>query len=181
MLLACSVDTPIHINRSHLLASCCASCVDMALLSCAFWLPCGKTRNSPKVDLEVHFSAEAQTCGPPIRPLHTKRQRQLMAMAMFPSILGIIQHQCWVCTNPLLLPMDNTSDSTLAQRNGNASARCEWTYNQRWMPLWKDILGPFTKTKDESLKSETVNKGDKKKCKVLSILSSTCGNYFSPS
>ena len=36
MLLACSVDTPIHINRSHLLAlrwvSCPASCVDWALL-----------------------------------------------------------------------------------------------------------------------------------------------------
>ncbi len=35
MLLACSVDTPIHINRSHLLASHCAlrpaSCVDWAL------------------------------------------------------------------------------------------------------------------------------------------------------
>ncbi len=34
MLLACSVDTPIHINRSHLLASHCASrpasCVDCA-------------------------------------------------------------------------------------------------------------------------------------------------------
>ena len=34
MLLACSVDTPIHINRSHLLASRCAShpesCVDWA-------------------------------------------------------------------------------------------------------------------------------------------------------
>ena len=42
MLLACSVDTPIHINRSHLLVSCCASrpasCVDWAhtsLLKCS--------------------------------------------------------------------------------------------------------------------------------------------------
>ncbi len=37
MLLACSVDTPIHINRSHLLASRCASrpasCVDCACTS----------------------------------------------------------------------------------------------------------------------------------------------------
>ena len=30
MLLVCSVDTPIHINTSHLLVSRCASCVDWA-------------------------------------------------------------------------------------------------------------------------------------------------------
>ncbi len=48
------------------------------------------------------------------RPLHTKRQRQLMAM--FPSILGVMQCQRWVCTNPLLLPMDDTGNITLDQR-----------------------------------------------------------------
>ena len=30
------------------------------------------------------------------------------------SILGVMQHQCWVCTNPLFLPMDDIGDSTLA-------------------------------------------------------------------
>ena len=46
-------------------------------------------------------------------------------MAMFPSILGVMQCQRWVCTNPLLLPMDNTSDITLDQRYADADARCE--------------------------------------------------------
>ena len=55
----------------------------------------------------------------PLRPLHTKRQGQLMAM--FPTILGVMQHQCWVCKNPLLLPMDDIGDSTLGLCNGNAT------------------------------------------------------------
>ena len=49
MLLACSVDTPIHINRSHLLASRCASrpasCVDWASVN--LWLK--KTHNKKKL------------------------------------------------------------------------------------------------------------------------------------
>ncbi len=44
MLLACSVDTPIHINRSHLLASRCAwrpaSCLDWALTVRVFLYTC---------------------------------------------------------------------------------------------------------------------------------------------
>ena len=61
---------------------------------------------------DVHQTV-ANSCNT-LRPLHTKRQRQLMAM--FPSILGIMQCQCWVCTNPLLLPMDDTGNIALDQR-----------------------------------------------------------------
>ncbi len=50
MLFACSVDTPIHINRSHLLAWHCtshpASCVDWALFLEFCW-NCGKFRSKP--------------------------------------------------------------------------------------------------------------------------------------
>ncbi len=66
------------------------------------------------------------TGGSLLRPLHTKRQRQLMAM--FPSILGVMQCQCWVCTNPLLLPMDDTGDITLDQRYADADVWCEWAF-----------------------------------------------------
>ena len=59
-------------------------------------------------------------------------------MAMFPSILGVMQHQCWVCTNPLLLPMDNIGDSTLGLHNGNTDAWCEWdpTPRNNSIKLW---------------------------------------------
>ncbi len=47
MLLACSVDTPIHINRSYLLVLCCtsypASCVDWASIVLIF----GGAKNMP--------------------------------------------------------------------------------------------------------------------------------------
>ena len=49
-------------------------------------------------------------------------------MAMFPSILGVMQCQCWVCTNPLLLPMDDTGDITLDQRYADADVWCEWAF-----------------------------------------------------
>ncbi len=42
---------------------------------------------------------------------------------MFPSVM---QCQRWVCTNPLLLPMDDTSDITLDQRY--ADVWCEWAF-----------------------------------------------------
>ncbi len=49
MLLECSVDTPIHINRSHLLASCGvsrpASCVDWAL----------DLESSPRASLQDYY------------------------------------------------------------------------------------------------------------------------------
>ncbi len=52
VVCVCSVDTPIHINRSHLLASRCAShpasCVDWTLL-CGFdaeYRPCCRTRHN---------------------------------------------------------------------------------------------------------------------------------------
>ncbi len=64
-------------------------------------------------------------------------------MAMFPSILGVMQCQCWLCTNPLLLPMDDTGDSTLAQRNGKANARCEWAFS-----VWASSFGYNTTLDD---------------------------------
>ncbi len=45
-------------------------------------------------------------------------------MAMFPSILGVLQSQRWVCTNPLLLPMDDTGDITLDQRYADTDVWC---------------------------------------------------------
>ena len=51
---------------------------------------------------------------------------------MFPSILGVMQCQRWVCTNPLLLPMDNIGNSTLDKRYPDADARCEGAFSQ-WM------------------------------------------------
>ncbi len=69
----------------------------------------------------------------PWEPLHIKRQIQLMAM--FPSILGIMQHQCWVCTNPLLLPMDDIGNSTLGLCNGNSTPMLTRYVNGPWGAL----------------------------------------------
>ncbi len=70
----------------------------------------------------------SSACSWHLRPLHTKRQRQLMAM--FTSILGVMQCQRWVCTNPLLLPMDDTGHITLDQRYTDADVWCEWAFIQ---------------------------------------------------
>ena len=64
-------------------------------------------------------------------------------MAMFPSILGVMQHQCWVYTNPLLLPMDNIGDNTLGPCNGNSKDHAKLCHHGRSVRiLWwrkKDI------------------------------------------
>ncbi len=51
-----------------------------------------------------------------LRPHHAKLQRQLVPM--FPSSLGAMQCQRRVCTCSLQIPVDDTSESTLAQRKG---------------------------------------------------------------
>ena len=74
-------------------------------------------------------NADNAWCEWALKPPHTKCQRQLMAM--FPSILGAMHHQCWVCTNPLLLPMDDIGNSMLGLCNSNADARCEWALSRK--------------------------------------------------
>ena len=42
-------------------------------------------------------------------------------MAMFHNIFGLIQYQLWVCTYPLLLPVDSSDNSLPTQRNDNVN------------------------------------------------------------
>ncbi len=46
--------------------------------------------------------------------------------------------------------MDDIGDSTLAQRNGNANARCEWALMRETMQNYQSAAVVSTRTSDQS-------------------------------